>query len=293
MSIPHLTLLVAIMAIGGGNLVAMKVLVNDLPPFLASSMRFGLALVLLLPFLKIQKGRMKALLLTTMNVGVLNFGLAFMALSMTDLASSMAFIFVLGVPITAILAVVYLGESIGIWRLAGIAGSFAGAVVLGFDPVVFGYMDAMLLGLLVALTFAIGTIQMRRLSGVRPLAFQAWLAATILPFHLAATLLFEEGQIAAMTSMSGSLILALAYTAIMVTMLAHTGYFYLLQRYPVTSVMPFTPLATVFGVGFAVLLLGETLSMQMLVGGLITMAGVLLITLRNRDRALKLTEDKT
>ena len=44
MTIPHLVLPVVVMALAGGTIVAIKLLVNDLPPFLAGSVRFGLAL---------------------------------------------------------------------------------------------------------------------------------------------------------------------------------------------------------------------------------------------------------
>ena len=44
MTIPHLILLVVVMALAGGNFVAIKLLVNDLRPFLAESVRFGRAL---------------------------------------------------------------------------------------------------------------------------------------------------------------------------------------------------------------------------------------------------------
>jgi O-acetylserine/cysteine efflux transporter len=290
MTVPHIALLIVVMILAGGNLIAMKLLVNDLPPFLAGSLRFALALVFLAPFLKMQPGRMKQLFLTTFNVGVINFGLAFLALSMAEHASSLAIIFVLGVPMATILAVVFLDEHLGIWRITGIAGSFGGVVVLGFDPNVFTYLEAMLVGLLVAVSFAVGTIQMRKLSGIKPLTYQAWLAATIVPFHLVISLVFEEGHLHAIKNISAAGIGGLIYGALLASIAAHAAYFYLLQRYPVTMVMPYTPLASVFGVGLAIIILGESVTTQMVIGGILTLIGVSLITLRNRDHALDVVE---
>jgi O-acetylserine/cysteine efflux transporter len=54
------------------------------------------------------------------------------------------------------------------------------------------------------------------------------------------------------------------------------------QRYPVTSVAPITTLSPVFSVILSVILLGEVLSTRLVVGGVITLAGVVIITLRER-----------
>jgi O-acetylserine/cysteine efflux transporter len=75
---------------------------------------------------------------------------------------------------------------------------------------------------------------------------------------------------------------ALAFTALAASLVAHTGYFYLVQRYPVTSVAPVTALSPVFSVLLSVLLLGQVLSGRLIIGGVITLAGVVIITLRER-----------
>ena len=75
---------------------------------------------------------------------------------------------------------------------------------------------------------------------------------------------------------------ALAFTALAASLVAHTGYFYLVQRYPVTSVAPVTTLSPIFSVLLSVVFLGETLTARLVLGGAITLAGVVIITLRER-----------
>jgi O-acetylserine/cysteine efflux transporter len=54
------------------------------------------------------------------------------------------------------------------------------------------------------------------------------------------------------------------------------------QRYPVTSVAPVTTLSPVFSVLLSVVLLGEVLSTRLIAGGVLTLAGIVIITLRER-----------
>ena len=55
-----------------------------------------------------------------------------------------------------------------------------------------------------------------------------------------------------------------------------------MQKYPVTSVAPLTTLSPVFAVIFGVSLLGDPLSVQILLGGACTLAGVFIITMREK-----------
>jgi len=72
----------------------------------------------------------------------------------------------------------------------------------------------------------------------------------------------------------------IAYTAIVGSLVAHTGFYYLVQRYPVTSVAPLTVLSPVFSVLFGITLLGDVMTPRIAIGGLLTLAGILIITVR-------------
>ena len=69
------------------------------------------------------------------------------------------------------------------------------------------------------------------------------------------------------------------------SLLAHTGYFVLVHRYPVTSVSPLTVLSPLFGVFFGVTLLGDQLTTRIIAGGLMTLTGVLIVALREKQIA--------
>jgi O-acetylserine/cysteine efflux transporter len=91
---------------------------------------------------------------------------------------------------------------------------------------------------------------------------------------------FESGQVQAMQSASWAAWGALAFTILMASLVAHSGYYYLVQRYPITSVSPLTILSPLFGVLFGVTLLGDDLTPRIIAGGTMTLTGVVIIALR-------------
>jgi O-acetylserine/cysteine efflux transporter len=72
-------------------------------------------------------------------------------------------------------------------------------------------------------------------------------------------------------------------------MIAYSIWYHLLSTHPVSQVVPFNLLAPLLGVLAAVLLLGEVLTWQKMLGGVLTIGGVAIIiyrqTMPRRDKA--------
>jgi O-acetylserine/cysteine efflux transporter len=68
----------------------------------------------------------------------------------------------------------------------------------------------------------------------------------------------------------------------MSSLIAHTAWYYLVGRYPVTSISPITLLSPLFGIFFGVTLLDDQLTPRMLAGGAVTLIGVLIVVLREQ-----------
>ena len=75
---------------------------------------------------------------------------------------------------------------------------------------------------------------------------------------------------------------ALFFTTVMSSLIAHTAWYYLVGRYPVTSLSPITLLSPLFGIFFGVTLLDDQLTARMLAGGAVTLIGVLIVVLREK-----------
>lgn len=277
-----LVLLVGITLIWGLNLVVSKMGIEHLPPVFFTLLRFSIAAVLLVPWLRLHVGQMSALVVAALLSGGAHVALLFVGLSLAENVSSVAIAGQLGVPFTTLLSVALLGEVVRWRRWTGIILAFAGVAIMSFDPQVIGRWSS--LGLVVASAFvgSLGLIAIKKLSGFRPVELQAWVAWTSVPVLLAITPLVERDAIPPMASVPPSAWAAVGFAAVVSSVLAQGGFYRLLQRYPVTSVAPLTTLSPLFSVAFGVLLLDDRLTSRIVIGGACTLVGVLIITLRER-----------
>jgi O-acetylserine/cysteine efflux transporter len=278
----HLALLVGICAVWGFNLIAIKAGVERMPPIFFSFLRFLVLSIAVLPFLRLRRGEMRWLLLASLCSGGLQFALMFVGIAHSASMSSVAIAGQLGVPFATLLSIAILGERVRWRRWAGILLSFSGVMVIGFNPVVFDSLGGLALVVLGALSGSLGLVAIKRVHDIRPLELQAWFAWTSLPVLLLLSVLLEQGQLASLASLDLAGAGAVLYTALAASLFGHTVFFWLVQRYEVTSVAPVTVLAPLFSVAFAVILLGETLDWRMVVGGAMTLGGVAIIALREQ-----------
>lgn len=276
----HILLVVIMNLVWGANFVFGKIAVDQIPPFFFSALRFAIVAALLFPFLKPAPGKGRAILMVAFNMGVVAFGLFFLGLKISASASSVALAIQIGPPLSVLLAFIVLGERVSGLRVFAIALAFVGVLVIGFDPVVFAHLAGLLVIVCSAFFYSIGTLVMRRLSGVGILQLQAWIAVLSGPPMLAISALVENDQLSRLMAAEPIAIVGLMSTAIGGSIFGFGGMYYLLQRYPIAHVMPLTLAAPVIGVVCGVIFLGDALSSRLVLGGAITLFGVALVHLR-------------
>jgi len=277
-----LAFLIFINLIWGLNLIASKIGVGQFPPIFFTALRFGSIAIVLVPFLRVHRGQMVTLFIAAAFTGPAAFALLFCGVHLVKDASMVAIASQMGVPFSTILSVWLLGETIRWRRRLGIALAFAGIMIIGFDPRVFAYWEGLMLVVASCFISALGLIFMKRLQGIRALELQAWIAVAGGPTLLLFSLIGESGQWQAIHAADWSGWGALFFTAVMSSLVAHTGWYYLVSRYPVTSLSPLTLLSPLFGVVFGVTLLHDQLTGRMLLGGAVTLVGVFIVLLREK-----------
>lgn len=277
----HILLVLVIAVIWGSNFVVAKIGMAEVPPFLFTGLRFAFLAVILLPFLKIHKGRMRTVVQIGVLAGGLHFAFFFGGLAISS-ASVSAITVQLNAPFATIMSVLFLKEQVGWRRWTGIGMAFAGVTLIGFDPVAFEYLPGMALIALSAVLFAVSNIFMKRLKDVGVLELQSWTAVLSFPILAVFTLVFESGQIEALSNASPAAWAAVIYTALLASLVGHGGVYYLFQRYDVSLVSPMLLAAPLVGVMSGVLVLHEPLTTRIIVGGLAVLAGVGVIAIRQR-----------
>ena len=284
MSLPHIAMALMISAIWGFSFVASKVGLDHFPPLFFTALRFSLVAILLSPFLKIVTGRMKAIFWIAVTVGVFHFTFLYLGIYAAGGVTAVAITSQLIAPFSVILAVIVLKETIGWRRILGIIMAFSGVMFLGFDPVIFDQLEGVALVAFAGLFMAVGLILMRQIQNVGTMTMQAWIGAiSFLPLMLI-SFTTETGQFDAVMSMGWEAGGALAFVVIVTTIIAHGGWYFLIQRYPISVLTPFGLLAPVFGVIFGVVLFSEPITIRFLIGGTITLVGVGIINMRTAKK---------
>lgn len=278
----HLALLVFINLVWGLNLLTAKLGVAEIPPILFACLRLALMLLICLPWLRWFPGQMRNLLLVSIFTGAGGFGLLALGLGLSKDVSTVAIFTQLVVPFSTLLSVMMLGEVIHWRRKTGIALAFLGVFIIGFDPRAFSYLTGLICIVLQALTAALGMIYVKRLKHVNPMQLQAWMSVMALPVLLVLSFILEQQQLTALQTASMTAWGAVLFAALGSSLIGQSGFFYLLKRYPVSSVAPLTVLSTVFGIIAGVLVNHDLLSGRTLFGGALTLVGVLIIELRTQ-----------
>lgn len=289
MPVSHFLLILAICVAWGGNFLASAYALKHFPPFLFTALRLGVVLACLVPFVRpLPRGSAARVVSVALLSGALHFGLNFVALRMAGDISSVAIALQSYIPMSAVLAVLLLGERIG-WRTGlGIAIAFGGVLVLGFDPLVLDAPAALLLTLSAAFCLALSTILMRGLRGVGTFELQAWTALLGIPVLLAITALLERDQLRALAGAGWLDWGGVLYSGLIASLVGHGLLYWLVRRHPVSQVTPYLLLAPVVAITLGVLVWGDRPGPKLMVGGAMVLGGVLIVALRaiSRGRAL-------
>ncbi len=283
----HIGFILLIDLLWAFNIVAIKEAVTAMPPLLSVALRYAVVLLVCASSLKLVEGRMRLVLLTGVVTGALQFGLGAASYQVATNLSALAIAGQLGVPLSLILAILIDGERIAWRRTVGILLALAGVALLVFDPRIADERLGIYLTFGAACCWAAGNLMFRRLTGIPVLTLYAWQAIVSIPLLLVASALLEPGGIAALPAVPLGAFAWVVYSAIAASLVGHAGMAWLLQRYPVSMITPFTLPTPLLAVGFATLAYGTPVTPLMWLGGALTLVGVSIIALRTARKSVE------
>ncbi len=278
-----------VVTIWGGNFVAMRLGALEIPPYFLLALRLSMAAAALAFFLRSPRGIVIPLILVAATMTTLHFGLALVGLQHID-AGTGAIAMQTAVPFAALLAWLLFREPLGWRRTFGLVVAFSGIVVLTGVPKIGARLDMLALMIVSAFFFSVATIQIKRLGPQDFMSMNGWISIFGALLAFAVSFIFETGQISATRAAPWPAIAGIFYMALGASVFGQGLWYRLLPRYDTNQVMPITLLVPVLGVLFGVLLLDETLSLRIVVGGLVTLTGVAMIVLRGRPGKIAAVE---
>ena len=106
------------------------------------------------------------------------------------------------------------------------------------------------------------------------------MALFAVPMLLVMSFIFERAPVSLILDVPLDVALAMAYTSLCSTIIAYGLWYFLIQRYNVSQVAPYSLLVPVFGIIAGHIVYNEHLSWQIIGGGALTLLGVAIIVLR-------------
>nr|WP_274389981.1 EamA family transporter [Azospirillum doebereinerae] len=269
----------AVMALWGLNFVVSKWALQEFSPLFVMFIRFVLVAALIVPFFRIPREKLLPIAALSVTLGSIHFPLMFNGLNGIDAATASLAVQA-QVPFSSLLAAVVFKDKLGWRRATGMAAAFAGVLVIAGEPRLGNALPSLFMLLAASLAFAVASIQMKLIGSVNGFAVNGWMALMAAPQLLVLSLLFEHGQMESLANATWLGWGSIVYMAVGVTIIAYGLWYPLLNRYDVNQTMPYLLTVPVFGVAAGVLLMDNPLTVNLLLGGALTIGGVGIIVKR-------------
>jgi O-acetylserine/cysteine efflux transporter len=160
----------------------------------------------------------------------------------------------------------------------GLLLAFSGIFVIGVEPHILENLDALLVMICAAFCWGVSAFLARRAGDIPGLIVQAWMALLSVVVLLPMSYMLETGQIASTLGASWKLWLLMLHLVFAAGIFGNVMMFQMVQKYQVTQTTPFLLMTPVFAQIFGFLFLGEVITTKIVLGTLITLAGVMALT---------------
>jgi drug/metabolite transporter (DMT)-like permease len=291
MSLRDFLLLCLVCLIWAAHTIISKVVVSgmEIPPLFYAAIRYALVALVALPWLYPLPRQLGRTALVGLLMGGGGFAFFFSGIK-TATPSSSAVVLQLGLPMTTLLSMAMLGERPDRKRWIGIVLTFAGAVLVMWEPGGFVLSGGLLLISASAFVGSLAAVMMKQVRGVKPLQFQAWVGLASFPPLTALTMVLEENQIPQAVLAGWPFVAAVVFSAIVVSLVAHTIYYGLILKYPANLIAPLMVINPLMTVTLGILVTDDPFDVRMAAGTAIALIGVLFITVGRQQIAYLLSK---
>lgn len=276
MPIYHLLLTLLVIAIWGANFIFVQLSLNEMSPLLLCAIRFFLASFPAIFFIKPPAVSFKLIALYGLVAFGLQFSLLFIGMHLGVPAGLASILMQVQVFFSIFFAVILLGEQPNIWQTIGAGISFIGIGLVAFHLNRTMTLSGFLLIIAAAAAWGMGNLITKKIGRVNMIALVVWGSLfACLPFFLL-SFLFEGRShfLNSLIHLSWTGGISIFYIVYASTWVGYGVWNWLISRYSVATVSPFTLLVPVFAMFFSVLILHESFQLWKLVAGLLVITGL-------------------
>ena len=284
MPISHLLLALLVAVVWGINFIFIKFSLDEVSPFLLCALRFLLASVPAVFFIKPPAVPFKIVASYGLVMFALQFALLFIGMQVGMTPGMASLLMQVQVFFSMLFAVIFIGEQPQIGQIVGALVSFTGIglVALHFDHNV--SLAGFLFIMAAAATWGIGNLITKKIQGTHLISVIVW-GSFIACFPMFLLAWIFDGLSSFIytyehVTWKGSI--SLLYIVYISTWIGYGVWNWLITRYPVGMIVPFTLLVPVVGILSSILILGEPFQLWKLTAGLFVISGLCINIMSSR-----------
>ena len=255
--------------------------VNSFPPILLSTLRLGVAALILVWFVKPPWHQLRQIMLVSVLVaigfhGMVYTGLRYLDVSMTVVLSQ------LNAPILVLIGIVFLQERASYRKVGGTALAFLGTFIVMGSPNLSGQHGPALLVVGGVFIWSVGQIIVRSMRDVGAFTQVIWISVFAAPQLLLMSAIFETDHVRFIQQADWDVWITILCLGLVVTPVGVGIWYGLVRRYPFSSIAPFLLLTPTVSMAGGVVFFGEELTLHFLVGASLVLLGIGSILIERR-----------
>ena len=262
----------------GFGFVIAKPAMDHFPPILLMGLRFTFAASILIWWFPIPKKYLKKIFIASLVANTLQYSITYSGLNLID-ASAAVLLVQTEVPFGVIFAFFLLREKPTIRSLVGITIAFIGVYILTGSPNLDGKFIGISLTILGSAVWALGQVLVKPLSKeINSLALVAWLALFSGPLLITISSIIDGDTIYYLKNANKYSWLIAFYLGFIMQPITYGCFYYVLKNNPLYKVLPIVTMGIpLTGLLAAIFLLGEKPTLELFIGGIIILIGVIII----------------
>ena len=271
--------------LGFGFVIAKPAMV-DFPPILLMGLRFTFAASILIWWFPIPKKYLKKIFIAALIANVLQYSLTYSGLNLID-ASAAVLLVQTEVPFGVLFAFFMLKEKPNLRSMIGISIAFAGVYILTGSPNLDGKIVGIGLTIIGSAVWALGQVLVKPLSKeINPLALVAWLALFSGPILIIISSILDGNTYENIKTASMNSWIIAIYLGFIMQPITYGCFYYVLKNNPMYKVLPIVTMGIpLTGLLAAVFLLGEKPTVELFIGGLVILIGVVMIVFKTSKKS--------
>ena len=271
-------LAIVVVLIWGVNFVVAKIGMATFPPLLLAALRFTLVAIPAVFFVRPPGNGWRTVVAVGMAMSAMQFGLLYIGMMLGMPPGLASLVLQVQTMFTVLIAAMWLGERPSRMQVAGIAIGLTGMALVGWQFFAYAPPLPFLLTIGAGLAWAVGNVLTRRRPPRDGFSLVVW-SALVAPLPLLAASLVFDGPAKvweALRTPDVGGVVALAFLAYGASMIGYGIWNLLLSRHSAATVAPWSMWVPLVGAVAAYFYNGEIPTPLGILGGIITLIGVLL-----------------